>query len=130
MRPRQNPRLERTETLFSRRRHDDADHLKFFEQQLADDNLHRTELFSLVDLKTNLARIGGVVVYISDLVAVNPYLKMVGLGMNLYRVPAFAVHERLVLIHGKKHLAGTVQRARIAHRFLIFEDVSLIRLLR
>ncbi len=40
------------------------------------------------------------------------------------------VHERLVLIHCKKHLAGTVERARIAHRFLVFEDVGLVSLIR
>ncbi len=129
MKHRQNLQLNRTKTLFSRRRHDDAKHLERLEQKLAHDNLHRPELVSRMYLKSNLARTSGVIVHVSNLMAVKPYLNMVTLSTNLHRIPTLAVYYAFVLIHCKKHLAGTIERTRIAHRILVFEDVGLVRLL-
>ncbi|MBA7602617.1 hypothetical protein ES703_09713 [subsurface metagenome] len=68
--------------------------------------------------------------HVGDPAAVKPYLNVVGLGENLHRVPPVAVHERLVRIHCKEHLAGAIERARIALGVLVFEDVGLVRLRR
>ena len=129
MKHRQNLQLNRTKTLFSRRRHDDAKHLERLEQKLAHDNLHRPELISRMDLKSYLTRISSVIVHVSNLMAVKPYLNMVTLGTNLHRIPALPVNNAFVLIHCEEHLTGTVQCTRIAHRIFIFEDVGLVRLL-
>ncbi len=108
MRPRQNLQPDRAKVLLSRRRYDDSKHLERLEQQLAHDNLHRPELVSRMDLKTNLARIRSIIMHVSDLIAVNPYLKTVTLGTNLYLIPALAVNYAFVLIHCEEHLTGTI----------------------
>ena len=121
----------KTEVLFGRHYYQGANYfLKGLEQKLTNDNLHRPELVSRMNLKTNLTRISGIIMHVSNLLAVNPYLKVVTLGTNIYRIPAFAVNYAFVFIHCQEHLAGTIQRARIAHRILVFEDICLVRLLR
>ena len=131
MKPQRNLPLDRSEVSYGRHYYRGANHfLKWLEQQLSNDNLHRTELVSRMDLKTNLPGVGGIIMHVGNLTAVNPYLKVVTLGTNLYRIPAFTVNYAFILIHCQKHLTGTVQSARIAHRILIFEDIGLVRLLR
>ena len=45
---------------------------------------------------------------VADLDELGENLKVVTLGSNLYRIPAFAVHYAFVRIHCEEHLAGTI----------------------
>jgi hypothetical protein len=83
--------------------------LKWLEQDFANDDFHRTELLSRVDLETDFAGISRVVVHFGDLPAVEPNLNVVTLGTDLHRIPVVSVYYRLVPVHRDEHFTGTVK---------------------
>ena len=90
---------------------DEVFHSKLFYEDFLNDDLHRAEFGARVDLEAYLPGIGGVVADVGDLAAVEPDLKMVGLGADLHSIPAVAVDEGLVGVHCDEHLTGAIDCA-------------------